>query len=138
MFHRHLLIPLVGRCRRAHATASLAVVAVVAACGLADVFAAVGVGDVRFEWMSESELQTAQVVAIRVRVLVNGQPLEAPRLVVTIPDTTIIAPNATGDSIVARRSGRGDVHVELVSSVATGDHPDTTFSIRVTGGGPTP
>ena len=107
-----------------------------AGCGLSDVFASPGAGAVVFVWEGDSVLGGGQVIPIRISVLAEGEPLAAPRLEVTIPDTTIIALDATGDSIVAKRSGRGDVVVELRSSLTTGVHPDTVFTIRVTGAPP--
>ena len=74
--------------------------------------------------------------SILVTGLADGEPLPDPRLVVSVPDTTNIALDASGDSLVAKRSGRGDVVVALVSSLTTGVPPDTVFSIRVTGAPP--
>ena len=105
-------------------------------CGLSDVFATPGAGGVVFVWEADSVLGSGQVIPIDITVLAGGEPLTAPRLAVTIPDTTAIALNATGDSIVAKRSGRGDVVVELRSSLTTGVPPDTVFTIRVTGAPP--
>lgn len=107
-----------------------------AGCGLSDVFASPGAGAVVFVWEGDSVLGDGQVIPIRIAVLAEGEPLATPRLEVTIPDTTIIALDATGDSIVAKRSGRGDVVVELRSSLTTGVPPDTVFTIRVTGAPP--
>lgn len=110
--------------------------ALAAGCGLADVFATPSTGAVVFVWGGDSVLGGGQVIPIRITVLADGEPLAAPRLAVTIPDTTIIALDATGDSIVAKRSGRGDIAVELRSSLTTGVPPDTVFTIRVTGAPP--
>lgn len=107
-----------------------------AGCGLSDVFATPGAGAVVFVWESDSVLGDGQVIAIRITVLADGEPLAAPRLLVTVPDTTVIALDASGDSIVAKRSGRGDVAVELLSSLTTGVPPDTVFTVRVTGAPP--
>lgn len=107
-----------------------------AGCGLSDVFAAPGAGAVVFVWEGDSVLGNGQVIPIAITVLADGQPVITPRLLVTIPDTTIIALDASGDSIVAKRSGRGDVAVELLSSLTTGVPPDTVFTIRVTGAPP--
>jgi len=104
-----------------------------AGCGLSDVFATPGAGTLVFVWEGDSVLGAGQVMPIRITVLADGEPLVAPRLVVTVPDTTNIALDATGDSIVAKRSGRGDVRVELRSSLSTGVPPDTVLSLRVTG-----
>jgi hypothetical protein len=103
-----------------------------AGCGLSDVFATPGAGAVVFVWESDSVLGNGQVIP----VLADAEPLAAPRLEVTIPDTTIIALDATGDSIVAKRSGRAGVVVVLRSSLTTGVPPDTVFTIRVTGAPP--
>jgi hypothetical protein len=107
-----------------------------AGCGLSDVFATPGAGAVVFVWESDSVLGNGQVIPILITVLADAEPLAAPRLEVTIPDTTIIALDATGDSIVAKRSGRADVVVVLRSSLTTGVPPDTVFTIRVTGAPP--
>ena len=107
-----------------------------AGCGLSDVFATPGAGAVVFVWESDSVLGDGQVIPILITVLADAEPLAAPRLEVTIPDTTIIALDATGDSIVAKRSGRADVVVVLRSSLTTGVPPDTVFSLRVTGAPP--
>lgn len=136
MKHRPVRLPLGAV--PARVLAPLVVAVATAACGLSDVFAAAGVEDVRFVWESDSVLQVGEVVPIRVSVLVADQPMESPRIVVAIPDTVYIAPNATGDSLVARRVGRGDVLVGLLSSVATGLSADTSFEIRVLGGPPVP
>ncbi len=106
------------------------------ACGLADVFAAAGVGDVRFAWAGDTLIRVDQAVAIRVTVSVGETVVDDPRIVITVPDTTINAITATGDSIVGRRSGRGTVVARLVTSLTVGQQADTAFSIRVTGGGP--
>jgi hypothetical protein len=107
-----------------------------AGCGLSDVFATPGAGAVVFVWQSDSVLGDGQVIPILITVLAGAEPLAGPRLEVTIPDTTIIAFDATGDSIVAKRSGRADVVVELRSSLTTGVSPDTVFTIRVIGAPP--
>jgi hypothetical protein len=109
-----------------------------AGCGLSDVFATPGAGAVVFVWEGDSVLGGGQVVPIRITVLADGEPLPAPRLLVTVPvsDTDIIALDTSGDSIVAKRSGSGDVMVELLSSLTTGVPPDTVFTIRVTGAPP--
>ena len=109
-----------------------------AGCGLSDVFAAPGAGAVVFVWDGDSVLGAGQVVPIRIVVLADGEPLLAPRLLVTVPvsDTDIIALHPSGDSIVAKRSGNGDVMVELLSSLTTGVPPDTAFGLRVTGAPP--
>jgi hypothetical protein len=107
-------------------------------CGLSDVFTTPGPGAVVFVWEGDSVLADGQVIPILITVLADGEPLVTPRLEVTVPDTdtTIIALDTTGDSIVAKRSGRGDVVVELRSSLTTGVPPDTVFTIRVTGAPP--
>lgn len=115
--------------------AALAVAAAVAACGLSDVFAAASVGDVQFRWESDTLLRIRDTVPIRVSVLVAGQPMEQPHLAVTVLDTTIIQSNAAGDSLYALAAGRSDVVVELLSSLVAGESADTTFEIRVQGGG---
>jgi len=109
-----------------------------AGCGLSDVFSTPGAGAVVFVWESDSLLGSGQVVPIHITVLADGEPLPAPRLLVSVPvdDTDIIALVATGDSIIAKRSGSGDVLVELLSSLTTGVPPDTAFRLRVTGGPP--
>lgn len=119
---------------RARSLAPLAVAAAVASCGLSDVFAAASVRDVQFRWESDSTLRIGDTVPIRVSVLVAGQPMERPHLAVTVLDTTIIESNAAGDSLYARNVGRGDVVVELRSSLIAGESADTTFEIRVLGG----
>jgi len=113
----------------------LLVAALVADCGLSDVFSPAGVSVVAFRWESESLLRTGEAVPTRISVLIDGQPMAQPHLVVTVPDTTFIASNAAGDSLYARNVGRGDVVVELRSSLTTGEVADTTFEIRVQGGG---
>lgn len=107
-----------------------------AACGLTEVFTPAGAGAVVFVWESDSVLSDGQVVPIRITVLAGGEPLVQPRLSITVPDTTNIALDASGDSLVGRKAGRGDVLVELRSSLTTGIPPDTVFSIRVTGAPP--
>ena len=120
--------------RRAFALCS-AVLA--AGCGLSDVFAAPGAGDVVFVWEGTTDMSVGQVAPITIRVLVNGEALVGPQLRVTIPvtDTATIDLDASGDSIVAKRVGRGDVVVEVRSSLAT-ESPRDTFEVRVTGGPP--
>jgi hypothetical protein len=108
--------------------------ALVAGCGLADVFGAAGAGAVVFVWGSDSVLTNGQVVPIDVVVLADGELVTEPHLQVTIPDTTNIALVPSGDSVVAKQSGRGDVVVVLRSSLTTGIAPDTVFELRVTGG----
>lgn len=112
--------------------------ALAAGCGLSDVFATPGAGAVVFVWGEDSVLGSGQVIPISVTVLADGEPLLAPRLLVTVPvgDTDIIALHPSGDSIVAKRSGSGDVMVQLLSSLTTGAPPDTVFSLRVTGAPP--
>jgi hypothetical protein len=110
--------------------------ALAAGCGLSDVFATPGAGAVVFVWESDSVLGDGQVIPILITVLADAEPLAAPRLEVTSSDTAIIDLDATGDSIVAKRSGRADVVVVLRSSLTTGVPPDTAFTIRVTGAPP--
>jgi hypothetical protein len=107
-----------------------------AACGVADVFTSAGAGGVVFVWESDSVIGRDEVIPVRITVLADGEPLADPRLVITVPDTSHIAPTANGDSLIGRQSGRGDVVVELLSSLTTGVPPDTVFSIRVTGAPP--
>ena len=109
--------------------------ALVARCGLSDVFAAPGAGAVVFVWEGATDMSVGQVAPISVTVLVNGEPLVGPQLLVTIPvlDTATIDLDASGDSIVAKSVGRGDVVVEVHSSLAAQVSRDT-FEVRVTGG----
>ena len=112
--------------------------ALVASCGLSDVFATPGAGDVIFVWEGSTDMNTGQVAPILITVFADGEPLIEPRLLVTVPDTTAaaaIAFDASGDSIVALRPGHDMVVVELLTSLATGILRDS-FEIRVTGGPP--
>lgn len=120
---------------RARSLAPLAVAAAVAGCGLSDVFAAASVRDVQFRWEGDLPLHIGDTVPIRVSVLVEGQRIDRPHLAVTVPDTTVIKSNAAGDSLYALTAGRSDVMVELRSSLRAGESADTTFEIRVQGGG---
>ncbi len=112
----------------------LLVVAAVVACGLSDVFATTDVGAVTFRWEGESMLRTGVDVPIRISVLIGGQPLTQPRLVVRVSDSTVMVTNAAGDSIHPLSNGQADILVELLSSLTSGVVADTAFEIRVAGG----
>lgn len=100
------------------------------ACQLADVFAASGPRDVTFVWLGPPDLTVGVPVAVSVEVLVRGSALDAPTLLVSLPDTTRIAFASTTDSIVGVRPGRGDIAVRLASSLAT-TPVDTVFSLQI-------
>jgi hypothetical protein len=99
------------------------------------VFATAGPGTVVFVWEGDSVLGAGQVVPLRITVLADGERLVGPRLWVTIPDTAVVDLDASGDSLVAKKVGRGDIIVELRSSLTT-RAPGDTFAIRVTGAPP--
>lgn len=107
----------------------------VSACNLADVFEAPGTGDVVFVWGVDSVLGQGQTVPLHITVLSGGEPLNGPHLLVTIPDTAFIDFDATRDSIVAKRVGRGKIFVEVRSSLTT-DAPRDSLEVRVTGAPP--
>lgn len=107
----------------------------VSGCNLADVFETPGTGDVVFVWGVDSVLGQGQIEPLHITVLAGGEPLDGPHLLVTIPDTAFIDFDATRDSIVAKKVGRGKIFVELRSSLTT-DAPRDSLEVRVTGAPP--
>jgi hypothetical protein len=89
------------------------------ACGLTDVFAAPGRGNVVFVWQGSTDLVVGMAVPLRVEVQVDGAPLDAPRLTFEFPDQTRITYASTTDSILPLRPGRGEMVARLESSLAT-------------------
>lgn len=116
--------------RRYASFTTMALLTCLGACGLDDVFAPAGAGNVVFVWLGPPDLTRDVPVAWGVEVRVDGSPLASPTLVVTFPDTTRIRYASTPDSIVGLRNGPGEVVVQLISSLAS-TPVDTVFRLQV-------
>ena len=103
-----------------------------AGCGLGDVFKAPGpaVGVV-FVFQSDTILAVGDTVPLVVSVVVGGEMLANPRLLVASLDTTRLTLTPSGDTLIALRPGPVDLEVRLVGSMITGPAPDTIHPMRV-------
>lgn len=104
------------------------IASVLGACAFGDLFQAAGPGDVRFVWVGDSVVTVGVAAPFQVMLLVDGAPASTPAVRVAIADTTVIAFDMTGDSIIGRRPGQGDVVAWIESSLAP--RIDTVFRIR--------
>ncbi len=104
------------------------------ACAVLDVFEPAGAPDVRFVYDGQTDFSVGDRTALVIAVYVEGTPLEQPPLHIASLNSTIVDITASGDTLVALKPGRADLHIRLEHSIFTGDAPDTTLRLRVSGG----
>lgn len=106
--------------------------ALLMACGLAEVFEPAGpADDVAFLFTPEPDVAVGDTVPLVVSVTAGGRPLENPSLLITSLTPGRLAVTAAGDSVVGLNPGAADIEVRLVSSIITGEAPDTVLRIQV-------
>lgn len=106
------------------------------ACAVFDVFEPAGSRQVVFQYTGVTQLRVGDRAPFAVTVLAEGAVVPRPRLRIAVLDSTIVALAASGDTLVARKAGRTDLHIRLEHSLLSGDLPDTTIALHVSGGGP--
>jgi hypothetical protein len=106
----------------------LAAAATLTACAFTDVFKPAEAGDVQFVWVGDTLVTVGTAIPFQIALQIDGAPASSPAVRVTIPDTTVITLDATGDSIIGRRPGQGDVVAWVESSLAA--RIDTVFRVR--------
>jgi hypothetical protein len=104
------------------------------ACGLADLLAPAGPQSVQIFWQGDSALSAGDTVPLSIAVTAGGTPVERPHLRITILSPAILAFTSAADSLVALKSGNGQVRVRFENTLLGSAGPDSVFKIRVTGG----
>ncbi|HXF94566.1 MAG TPA: hypothetical protein VNI61_00550 [Gemmatimonadales bacterium] len=105
------------------------------ACGLGGLVSSAGLRDVVIEFQGDTVLPVGVSRPFRITVRAEGEVLVAPRLALTIADTSVVVLTAGGDSLLGRKAGsRTELIVRLLTSVATDSTPTLAQGLRVTGG----
>jgi hypothetical protein len=115
---------------------ALLVVVSLPGCGLPDLFAPPGMGDVAFTFVGETTLRIGDRSPFSVVVHADGHEISTPRLRILLSQTdSFVAFTPSGDSLVALDRGNAELQVWLESSVLTGTAPNFVQEIRVQQGG---
>ena len=104
---------------------------VVVGCALTDVFDPPGPAAGIVFVFSDSLLSVGDTVPLVVVVRTAAGDLASPHLRVTSLDPGLLQVNTRGDTLMALSQGRALLDVQLVSSVISGEAPDTMYSVRV-------
>jgi hypothetical protein len=115
--------------RLLHITLAVAGGALVAACGLADLFRPTGPADVVITYTGPTLMSVNETTLVAVSVTVAGQPLPTPRLWITSSDTTIAV--LRGDTLIARDNGTDTLTIRLAGSIYTDSLPTLLQQVRV-------
>ena len=106
--------------------------ALLAGCGFGDLFRAPGpAAGIVFVFQSDTNVVAGDTIPLVIAVLVDGEALANPRLVVASTDTTRLRLTPSSDGLIGVRVGPAGLAVRLVGSMITGPAPDTIQSIRV-------
>ena len=103
-------------------------------CGLADLFAPAGPQSVQILRQGDTALSAGDTVPLSIAVTAGGSPVERPHLRITILSTNVLALTSAADSLIALKSGNGQVQVHYENALLGAGGPDSVFRIRVTGG----
>ena len=131
------MTPLLERKRLPRSTVRSAATLLVAAgagltCDAGQAFAPAGAEPVLLVYAGPPTIALGDTIALAVVAERGGVALDAPRLLVTSSDTTVLAVRAGGDSLVARRRGVSTLSVRLLSAILPDGGEVVTQSIRVT------
>lgn len=103
-----------------------------AGCGFGDLFRAPGpAAGIVFAFQGDTTVAVGDTIPLVIGVLVDGEVLTNPRLVVASTDTTRLTLTPSSDGLIGVRVGAAGLDVRLVGSMITGPAPDTIQSIRV-------
>jgi hypothetical protein len=102
-----------------------------AACGLGDVFASPGIGDVTLVYAGPTVMSVNDRAAVAVSVTVAGGTIPNPRVFVESSDKTVLAVSAAGDSLIALSRGFDTLTIRYVASIFTDSFPTLRQQVRV-------
>lgn len=105
-----------------------------ATCDASSVLGPPGVEPIVLSYSGDTAVVVGSRLAPQVDVEVEGTPLLDPRIRFLSSDTTILAVNASGDSLIARRVGSAIITAILESSVLPKHPPAVTQRVHVTVG----
>jgi hypothetical protein len=102
-----------------------------AACGLGDVFASPGIGDVTLVYAGPTVMSVNDRAAVAVSVTVAGGTIPNPRVFIESSDKTVLAVSAAGDSLIALSRGFDTLTIRYVGSIFTDSFPTLRQQVRV-------
>jgi hypothetical protein len=107
--------------------------AILAGCALSDAFASSGLKPVSIDVESDTvvALFTAPEIPLVIKVMAGGTVLAHPPIILSSSDTSVIQPNAAGDSLIAHNIGRATLRISLKGSMFTDTVPTLNQGIRV-------
>jgi len=105
--------------------------AVVTACALGDLLSSPQARDVVVTYVGDTAMAIGDRIPVAVTVLVDGDTLPNPRLLVASGDTSIVAVLSGGDSIAARARGTARLTIRFVNAILTESVPTTAVTLCV-------
>jgi hypothetical protein len=105
-----------------------------AGCGLFDLLRPSDLAEVVLSYQGDSVVRTGGQLPFAVTVSIGATPLENPRLIHHMSDTTIARLAPGGGEIVGVRVGRCTLQTRLAGSIFTDSAPALATAIRVIGG----
>jgi hypothetical protein len=100
-------------------------------CAITEVLSSAGPNDVVFSFEGDTMLLRGSRRPFTVRVEVDGTPIEAPNLSITVSDPSVITLMKEHDSLVARQTGTATLVVRLHDSMFTDSLPSFAQDLRV-------